>query len=427
MLIPEERLLHFIWQFRLYNQNDLKTIDGEYVKVIDPGQYNRNAGPDFEFARLQIGDTLWSGHVEIHISAKDWYNHRHHRDPKYNSTVLHLVWEYNYKAIRLDGTSIQTVELQNHIAPSMILKYHDLMHNLNWIPCERQIHLVNSVTQSTWLERMAIERMESKYEYLNKLLDKSKNHWEKVLLISLGRAFGMKVNALTFEHLMQNIDFSLLLKYQSQPTQLEALIFGISGLLPSDTDERYVQELQKEFQYLQKKHHLESLAPTEWKFHRMRPYNFPTFRLAQLSALYQREVYWFETILQADNLHNIRQLLQSIEASPYWSNHFRFCAPVSKHATQLSIAFINHIIINCFAPILFAYGKFIDSEIYRTKAIAWLEETSSEKNAITKKFETLGLENSSAARSQGLLHLKNIYCEQKKCLSCAIGLGILKN
>lgn len=422
-----EELLHFIWQLRLYNPKDLKTTNGDPLIVVNPGQYNRNAGPDFEFAKLQIGDTLWSGHIEIHVYAKDWYNHRHNADLAYNSTILHVVWENNHEAIRADGTHILTVELKNHIAPSILSKYRELMHNLHWIPCEQQIQQVNSLTRNTWLDRMAIERMESKYEYLSNLLDKSKNHWEKVLLVTLGRAFGMKVNALAFEHLMQKTEFSLLLKYQSQPVQLKALLFGISGLLPSDSDDSYVQDLYKEFQYLQKIHRLNIISVTEWKFHRMRPYNFPTFRLAQLIALYSHEVYWFDTILKTDDLRTIRKLLKSIQVDPYWEKHFRFSAATSVHPTLLSDTFINHIIINCFVPALFAYGKFVDNDSYKSKAIEWLEETPSEKNAITKKFETLSIQNTNAAISQGLLHLKKTYCERKQCLTCAIGLAILKN
>jgi hypothetical protein len=369
---------------------------------------------------------MWSGHVEIHVSAKDWQNHKHTQDPRYNSTVLHVVWDYNHHAKRMDGTAIATVELKSYVDVSMLSKYEELMHNLSWIPCEQQIHYVNNLTQNTWLQRMAIERLESKHEYLTQLLDKSKNHWEKVFLITLGRAFGMKVNAYAFEHLLQEIEFSLLLKYQNSHTQLEALLFGVSGLLPTHSEDPYVQHLIHESDYLQKVQKIKSLPATEWKFHRMRPYNFPTFRIAQLAALYHREVYWFDRILKTDELHTIRAFMKDIQLHSYWARHFRFGTPTSAHSTQLSDIFINHIIINCFAPILFAYGKFVDNNAYQEKALEWLEQTVSEKNAITKRFEALGIANTNASISQGLLHLKRSYCEEKKCLSCGIGLKILK-
>lgn len=421
-----ENLLHFVWQFRLYQVDKLRTTDGQEVTVLDPGQYNHNAGPDFEFARVRIDGTMWSGHVEIHVDAKDWQHHKHHLDPTYNSTVLHVVWNANFVAQRSDGTPIMTVPLTNCIKPDMLSNYGQLMHNLNWIPCEKQIAQVQPHIQQTWLERMAVERMESRHQYLGILLDKTKNHWEKVLLLSLGRAFGMKVNAIAFEQLLHRVEFPLLLKYQHEQPQLEALLFGVSGLLPSEVTDDYTKALQKEFAYLHKVHKLSPLSPTEWKFHRMRPYNFPTFRLAQLTALYHQEVYWFDTILQTDQLYDIRQKLKAVSVDRYWSQHFRFGQPTALHSTELSDTFIDHIVINCFAPILFAFGKFVDSEIYKSKAIEWMEQTKKEKNAITKRFESLGLLHDNAATSQGLLHLKSNYCDQKKCLSCAIGLAILK-
>lgn len=421
-----EELLHFVWRYRLYQARDLRTSDGQEVIVIDPGQYNQDAGPDFEFARLRIGGTLWSGHVEIHVDAKDWQQHKHHLDPAYNSTILHVVWNANFEATRSDGTPILTVPLQNCVRQEMFAQYKQLMHNLHWIPCQMQMDQVHALTKRSWLERMAIERLENRYLYLDRLLEKTKNHWEQVLLIALGRAFGMKVNARAFEELLQRVEFPLLLKYHNEPHQLEALLFGVSGLLPlSDTD-GYATALQKEFTYLAKIHDLTSLGPTSWKFHRMRPYSFPTFRLAQLSALYRHEVYWFNTILHTDQLHSIRQLLKGISADEYWSRHFRFGTETVKHSTKLSNAFIDHIIINCFAPVLFAYGKSVGSDDYKSKAIEWLEQTKKENNAITRKFEALTMPHDNASTSQALLHLKSAYCAHKKCLNCAIGLAILK-
>lgn len=425
MTIPED-LLHFIWRYRLYNPKELRTSDGQEVFVINPGQHNHNAGPDFEFARLRIGGTLWSGHVEIHVDAKDWQNHSHHLDPRYNSTILHVVWHANFEAQRADGTRILTVPLANCIRPEMLSNYEQLMQNLNWIPCEKQIDKIRPITHQHWLERMAIERLESKYAYLDTLLATTKNHWEKVLLIALGRAFGMKVNGLAFEQLLRRVEFSLLLKYQHEPQKLEALLFGIAGLLPSEQIDPYTRSLVNEFEYLLKIHKLSTLSATEWKFHRMRPYNFPTFRLAQLAALYTHEVYWFDSIMKADHLQAIRHKLKDIAPHTYWSKHFRLGIPSPAHATALSDNFIDHIIINCFAPILFTYGKFIDSEHYKSKAIAWLEQTKKESNAITRKFESLGVPHANASDSQALLHLKSAYCDSKKCLQCAIGLAVLK-
>ncbi|HNX45066.1 MAG TPA: DUF2851 family protein, partial [Bacteroidales bacterium] len=61
-----EDFLHYIWQFRLYGAG-LRLATGETLDVIHPGIHNTDAGPDFFNARIQIGDTVWAGNVEVHV------------------------------------------------------------------------------------------------------------------------------------------------------------------------------------------------------------------------------------------------------------------------------------------------------------------------------------------------------------------------
>ena len=91
MDIPEH-LLHYIWQFRLFNQLNLNCDDGQELSIISTGQINQDAGPDFQFAHLLIGNRHWFGHVEIHVNAADWENHKHHTNKDYNTVILHVFW-----------------------------------------------------------------------------------------------------------------------------------------------------------------------------------------------------------------------------------------------------------------------------------------------------------------------------------------------
>ncbi|NGM61510.1 DUF2851 family protein [Sphingobacterium sp. SGG-5] len=428
MIIPEV-LLHFIWQYRLFNQFDITTVCGTPVRIIDPGQYNNNAGPDFEFAKVQIGDTLWSGHVEIHTRAKAWRQHKHHLDNRYNSTILHVVWEYDAEAIRRDGTILPTVELRGRVQEAVIVRYANLMNNMAQIPCENQAWgKVSDISLALWRERMLIERLERKGERVKKLLSTGAGHWQSTLITLLGRAFGMQVNAHAFETLTKQLDLTLLLKYRAEPTKLAALLFGVSGLLPSTSEvsDSYTALLNKEFRYLRQLHHLTSMSEVSWKFHRMRPYNFPTFRLAQFAALCAHEMYWFDKIREIENVKDIMHLLKGVQPDSYWQNHFRFGAMTAPHPVRFSDRFIAHLFVNCFAPALFHYGVVLDDESCRHKAISWLLQLPEERNAITKTFERLGWQNENAADSQALLHLKKEYCDRRECLSCAVGHAILK-
>jgi hypothetical protein len=87
---------------------------------------------------------------------------------------------------------------------------------------------------------------------------------------------------------------------------------------------------------------------------------------------------------------------------------------------------INSVIINTIIPILFAYGYHHNENEYKERAMHWLEQLASEQNNITKGFTQLGVEINNAFDSQALILLKNEYCDQKRCLECAVGNKLLR-
>ena len=65
----KERVLQYLWKYRLYDDADLRTTTGDPVTVIDPGLTNTDAGADFFNAKLRIAGTVWAGDIEIHSKA----------------------------------------------------------------------------------------------------------------------------------------------------------------------------------------------------------------------------------------------------------------------------------------------------------------------------------------------------------------------
>ena len=86
-----EDLLQYAWQCKLFKMTDLQTTEGIPVEIIDVGQLNKDAGPDFFNAKIKIGNTIWAGNIEIHTLASDWYRHHHDQDERYNTIILHVV------------------------------------------------------------------------------------------------------------------------------------------------------------------------------------------------------------------------------------------------------------------------------------------------------------------------------------------------
>ena len=110
-----EEFLSFLWQFRLFTPTALYCVGGEGLRIIHPGWLNTHAGPDFLQATLEIAGTTWIGNVEVHVRASDWYLHTHHSDKKYDSVILHVVFEYDKPIFRENKSEIPAFELKNSI------------------------------------------------------------------------------------------------------------------------------------------------------------------------------------------------------------------------------------------------------------------------------------------------------------------------
>lgn len=426
MTLPEE-LFHFIWKYRLYHKTDLYTVSGKPIVVLAAGESNANAGADFLAARIKIEDTLWVGDVEIHVHTSDWIAHRHHQDKVYNTVILHVVYEHDKAIHRQDGTFPETLELKPLIPPHIFPNYKALMNGMHWIPCERRIRNVEPFQLSQWLSRLLIERFELRVSAIFDLLVQRKGDWEETCYIWMARSFGFKVNADAFEQLTHSLPHVIVARYKHRPLAVEALFFGQAGLLDDVAfQDEYPRSLQREYRYLRKLHNLVPMDASAWKFMRTRPGNFPTIRIAQFAALCLRSSHLFAIVTANQHVNELRILFSKLSVNSYWREHRRFDAVTPMRRCQLGVNSIDVLLINAVAGILFAYGKYMDKEMYIYRAMRVLEGLKAEENTILKHFSTLGIHVRKATESQALLQMKAFYCDRKKCLDCGIGLQLIK-
>jgi hypothetical protein len=431
MLPITERLLQFIWQFQYYDTKELTTTAEEPVSIIFPGQYNTNQGPDFLNGRIKIGSTTWAGTVELHCKTSDWNKHKHYLDKNYNNVVLHVVWEddghRNSVPVNTpeQSSGVPVVELQGRVSKILLQRYEELMKAESFIPCERSIHSIRDITWKSWKDRLLAERLLRKAAVVEKYLQENNYHWEETFWWLLARNFGIKVNAGAFEAIARSVPLSVLAKNKNQIHQLEALLLGQAGLLEENFTEDYPIMLRRTYQFQQHKYALKKSKEPVF-FLRMRPGNFPAIRLAQLAMLIHHSAHLFSKIKEASSVNDVKKWFD-ITANDYWHYHYRFDEESAFKKKKLGMAMIENIIINTMAPVLFAYGEYHKEEKYKEKALQWLEETAAESNNIIKGFQQLGVENKNAFDSQGLIELKNEYCNKKRCLDCGVGNAILKN
>ena len=415
----KEDFLYYLWENRLLT-GTLTTSQGELVEVVNPGYRNNDSGPDFLEARVKVGGQLWAGHVEIHVKTSDWRRHGHQDDKVYRNVVLHVVYCHDEMV-----NDIPVMELKGHFDAALYHQYHELVNAQRWIACERQLHEVLPFTKNTWLERMAVERLQEKAQKVARLLTANKFDWEETLYRLLLRSFGMKVNNDAFETLASLLPFKTLLKHADQLTQLEAMLLGCAGFLTIESEEDYPLLLKREFEVMRTKFNLLSMPVEQWKFMRMRPVNFPTVRLAQLAQMIHRQGPLFSKIKEAATTGEAKALFE-VQASAYWDTHYRVSVMGPTHPKRLGDSTADVLMINAVVPLLFCYGRFHKDERYCEKALSFLEFTDAEDNAIVRHYADRGMPPGNAMQSQALLHLNRYYCKRKRCLECSIGNNLLR-
>jgi len=416
-----EDFLHFIWKYRLYDP-DIESLTGEKLSVLSPGQHNDDSGPDFSNAQVRIDDTLWAGNVEVHIRSSDWFLHGHHTDEAYSNIILHVVYLDDREVSDRNGRPIPTLELKGKFNEKIYQKYFYYLNNKNWIPCEKDIHLLDMGKMKMWMDRLLVERMERKAGELSSLLAHNKNSFEETFYQVLAGNFGFKVNEQPFRMLAAMLPLSVLGKHRDSLFQTEALLYGTAGLLQKDFTDDYPKRLKKEFAFLKKKYALPVMQAHLWKLMRLRPSNFPTIRISQFAALIHKSQRLFSKITESNGVDELMSVFD-VAASEYWEDHYVFDRPSAKRTKQLGKSAVNNILLNTVVQFLFLYGMAKGDEGFREKAVALLSDIEPESNNIILGWQKIGVKAESAFETQAL---KNSYCKQKKCLHCSIGLNLLK-
>jgi hypothetical protein len=303
--------------------------------------------------------------------------------------------------------------------------YQELTSAKTWIYCENQINAVDAFVLQNWQERLFFERLERKSVPFQQLLKETENDWEAVLFYMLAKNFGLNTNGETFLKIAKSIPFTIIRKERFEVENLEALLFGQADLLPLEAEDLYAKNLKSRFDYISQKYQLAKIIIEPVQFFKHRPDNFPTIRLAQLAMLYHKQHHLFSELIESKNLEQFYSLF-TVSVSVYWQTHYQFDKESPKKKKQFSKSFVDLLLINTIVPIQFEYAKSQGKEISED-LLELLRTISPEKNSVIDKFSHFGIPSKNAFETQSLLALKNDYCNQKKCLQCAIGIELLKS
>jgi hypothetical protein len=420
----KEDLLQFIWEFQLYDPSGLCTTADESITIIKQGYLNKNSGPDFENAQVKIGSITHFGSVEIHVDGREWQHHAHHLDTAYNNVILHVCYTSQAEELREDGSSMPTLNLASRINKSALRHYELLMSTKPFVPCENQLKNINPFAMAGWLDRMIIERIEERCTLFESYLESSLGDWSQAFYTAVVRSFGMPVNTDSFEEIAFKLPYDLIMNHHSSLFQLEALFFGVAGLLEEDLQDNYYTGLKNEFSFLKNKYGLNNIN-SSLKMGRIRPMNLPHVKLAQLAAFFHHKPQFINQVLMLPTAAELKTMLR-FELSEYWEKHYTFRKESKTKIKSISKTFSNHIYLNAIIPFVFYYLK-NKTEQNTDAALDYLAAIDAEKNSIVTRWKSIGAICENAAHSQALLHLYKTYCKPQRCLQCNLGKKILLN
>lgn len=288
-----ERHLQCAWFDPRYRPAVFSLPGGETLTVLDPGQWNLEAGPDFLNATLLIqpGARQLCGDVEIHIHPSDWDTHSHRNDPAYGHVIAHVTW-FSGPAPRTLPAGTCRLSLAGPITtqPNLSLDDIDLRAYPYAVlpatprPCETFLknnpERARAVLTAAGHYRLSVktERIRARLEQNG---DRSQIFYEEVM-----SALGYKHNQTPFRSLARLLPVATL--STSRETTFARLL-GTARLLPQpeiapdEEGQRFIRALWSLWWREPNEILPENVA---WRLHNLRPQNAPVRRLAAAASLF---------------------------------------------------------------------------------------------------------------------------------------------
>lgn len=421
-----EMLYQYMWRYGLFGRN-LPLVGGGRVRVVNPGILNLDSGPDFFNARLDFGDGVWAGNIEIHVKASDWYRHGHDSDRAYDSVLLHVVGINDREVSDGAGKPIPTVEVR--IPQEVCMTYAELCSDRKGVRCQSRLHEIPELEVKNWADTLAIERIQQKATRVSNLLDATGGDWERAAFVTLARGLGFGLNAEPMEQLARSVQGNHLGRHSDNLHQLEAILFGQAGMLDPGIhqEDAYYRLLCREYGFLSRKYSLRPIGREAWKYSRTRPGNFPPRRIALLARTLYGGLRLMNRLLETEGDQERLEDLFGWELEGYWRRHGAFGEEEREDLSQtLGKPSRRLLMINVAAPILYAYGAIHDDISLMEKATALLESLPPERNSIIAQWTAGGIKAEDAMRSQAMLHLRKEYCDRGRCNECRYAYSLMK-
>ena len=447
----DEAFVQKLWHEQRFFDTDMEAIDRRAIRVLKPGVWNHNEGPDFMHAEIEIDGKLHVGDVEIHLRSSEWYAHKHHLNSRYNRVILHAVFfnnDFNLRTRLQNNKRVPTLELLKWVAVDTGDLYNDTKDTATTDGLCRitgkqlNMELLRGVFESLGRERF-LEKTESM-----RLL-RTRLNFEQLLYEGIMEALGYERNSKALRELAQHVPFADF--DQKSELEIQATLFGVAGLLPSQqekslasevTDDPSIVALEKLWLASKYAELPPRMTATRWSF-TGRPLNHPVRRIAAMSRLIHRcqgslMMYFLpicEKAVTADTKRELQTIekelraLLMLEPLGYWAKHSNFGTGGTRNAVLIGKSRAVDIIINKILPAAYIWAIEADSQKLQEGILKLYSMGSkSTGNKITRKVDEQIFTETQQMRhlkptakiEQGVIRLYKNYCADWLCDLCPI-------
>ncbi|MEA2012754.1 MAG: DUF2851 family protein [Verrucomicrobiota bacterium] len=433
----KERFLQALWNERCLDMPRLQLSNGKKLRIINPGTWNCEAGPDFKDACLLIDNKKITGNVEIHINSSDWEKHGHSLDKRYENLILHVVWEKDSTVNDLPHCPTLILEEQPDCSTEKILnnnkiKYYSYSDKVPEGQCA--IHLTQYSKQELreiFCVAGTVRFRDKTESFLKRIIDVGE---EQACYEGLADAAGYKNNRKKFSRIAEMLPIKQIKDRSAE--EIKAMLLGSAGLLPDPTTTNVHPEKEKELKNLWKiwwKRQDKYLSVI--KCNRMgRPTNSAERRLVWLADFIARHKgipnnKFAEILKSTEKNKNIRKELHNIfDVENLWYDFRDFSTKMKRGAQLVGTGRKDDIIVNIILPFIAATAR-------KNKDVNLLEKTEKIflsyrplqsnkifKNAMHKMIFPTGRHKdiiTSSGVQQGLYQIYTDFCNRNaSCKDC---------
>ena len=329
--LPAELELQALWFSGAFGREFTDTSGGR-IRIIQFGEWNRSAGPDFVHAVIEHDGEHKHGAVELDTSPSDWEAHGHGADPAFNEVVLHVVFQNS------PVTSFTRNEAHQQI-PQVVMP-PDLLEAALQLPasqtaiarpgrCVTPLAELSDSAVRSLLEQAALHRAEQKAA---RFMRTAEAHGRDAALFhATAETLGYRSNSLPMKLLVQRMTLGTL---KDQADAVEALLFGAAGFLSSSLHEQAPQDTREHLRELWDRGWMhrtlwESSHPLPWKMHGQRPANHPHRRVGTLVALVRHwAAYRKRALARPFSIQATINFLTEL-SDPFWSHRHTLTSKAS--------------------------------------------------------------------------------------------------